>query len=454
MKLALPLLLAATLVDALPLKKGNTWTWSVRSPYVFDSATNWETATVVGSARHDSGTAWTLVVRDSAKHKTDTSIVVERPDKSQAWLKGSSNLALELQPWDGARLELRNASSILAPWGIKSSLPADWNKISGYRLTLVPAPGGRTNGWMDFFYFEGGFTSALPQGVWIDTVGPVIFRNFRNYRKEYRMLFHNRRAIDLSSHEPKPKRLGTGTILEWEEQSQSGGFLSTVTDPDRVVLHWWTFLEPDPDSSGWVRWRVRDSSVDDAGRVADSILPIRIHLRDWISAARAGGCASPADAWISDWTDSVTNEGILRSGRWASVSTGAGVQSSDGSGFERIGPDGFQDSMFCSQGTYKISMSTTITIRRLLAVDGRRIRKPSISAGTIGAPRERRGGDQRSLAGLPPELSLLWTDGRGRSGTLRAGEVGTLNRICPRGPVFLRATLPDGTAWNASTFVP
>lgn len=450
--LALPTLLAAALGHALPLKTGNTWTWTIRTPGS-DTATGWVTATVVRSAHHDSGTAWTISVRDSSVRYLDTAIALERPDGSQAWLVGATALALELQPWDGSKLELQNHSSKLAPWGLESSMPGLWEWAQGYGYALQPAPGGRSNGGIELRRSDAGSLAALPEGVWIDTVGPVVFKSFGFSRRVYRMISYNGQEIDQSPYEPIERRPGTGTVLEWEEQTRSGVDLSPESPPFRVVHHWWTLLESASDSSGWFRWRVHDVSVDNAGGDADSILESRVQGRNWSSQVRRGECPTPEDAWIVDWSDSATPEGILRSSRTGYLSTVTGSPIGGTDVFEKIGTDGLVDSVSCASQSYRVGVYTTVTVRTLLAVDGKRIRNPTASTGIRG-PRNRMDGNLRALANLPLDLVLRWTDPRGRSGTIRAGDVGRINRFCPHGPVFLRATLPDGTVWSESTFVP
>lgn len=444
-------LLAIGLSQALPLRTGNTWTWSVRTSGS-DTTTNWITATVLRSGKHDSGTAWTIAVRDSANRSTDTAIAVERPDKSQAWLKGPSKLGLELAPWNGAKFEERNLTTLLAPWGLQSLQSDFWNRARDFNYTLKPEAGGPSNGSIEFFYFEGGSTAPVPRGVWIDTVGPVASRSFGSGWKEYRMLSHNRRAIDQTPFVPQERRPKTGTLLEWEEVRQSGWGYPIAANLDRIVFHRWTFLEPAPDSLGWTRWRVRDSSVDDSGRVEDSIHVLRSSRQGWTSTARRGGCPTPDDAWFADWTDSVGAEGILRRWRSGSVSTGAGVRTSNREIFERIGPHGQMDSASCLEQNYQVSLFSSLVTRTLIALDGVRIRSPRITAGAFPSPRK----PSLALTDLRahhPRLVLRWTDARGANGTLRAGDVSALSRFCPKEPVFLSATLPDGTAWKASILV-
>jgi len=445
--LTLPILLAASLSLAMPLKPGNTWTWSVGN--IGASANGWVTATVLGSARHDSGTAWTISVRDSATRATDTAVALERSDKSQAWLKGSARLLMELQPWNGKAVNLAAPKAIVAPWGFQSLRANGWLSMYGY-YGIAPGPGGRSNGTMTEGG-EGGTNYPIPRGVWIDTVGPMIYRSYMQKHTELRLVSFNHRTIDPSPYTAMAQLPETGTTLEWEESIRLGCW-SYCPDSGRVVHHTWKILEKNDPASGLVSLKVRDSSIDDSGHVTDSIRNIAQNLRSWSSDVPLARCPQPSDAWFWDASDSVAPTGIVRNTTTGTASVGAGIRYDLLLVSEKIRPDHQMDSFTCTKQTYQSRTWLDITTRILVSVDGVQVRAPKITAGVLSPSRP----SERSLANLSsrhPGLSLRWTDVRGRSGTLLARDAASLNKFCPRGPLFLTATLPDGTAWKASTFV-
>lgn len=442
----LSILCAAAASLAMPLKSGNTWTWSVGT--IGASTNAWVTAAVIGSARHDSGTAWTISVRDSATRTTDTAVALERSDKTQAWLKGSPKLLVELQPWNGKTIDLHATSVTIAPWGFQTLRSSGW--LTMYSLYGVhSAPGGRSNGYLGEGG-EGGTYYPIPRGVWIDTVGLMIFRSYVKKATEWRLISFNQKSIDLSAYTATAMVPKTGITLEWEETYRSGCW-SICPDTGRAVHHTWTVLEQ-ARSAGWVTVKVRDSAIDDSGHVTDTIRNIDHRLGSWSSDVPLGRCPLPSDAWFRDWSDSVTPAGILRSTTTGTSSIGAGIYYNLLLVSEKILPDHQMDSFSCTKQTYQSRVWLDITSRTLIAVDGVQFRTPKVTAGTH-APSRRGVPSLSSLSATYPRLLLRWTDARGRTGSVLAGDATALNKFCPRGPIFLTATIPDGTAWKASTFV-
>ncbi len=414
------------------------------------------TATVLGSVRHDSGTAWTISVRDSAIRSTDTAIAIQRPDKSQAWLKGSLHLRVELQPWDGRILNINGAGPLLAPWGLQSMDPNGWkcNGVFGYQIT--PAAGGLSNGWVNHFCFEGGSTSAVPEGVWIDTVGPLVFRFFGAGMTELRLSTYNHRSIDQAPYYATPRLPKIASTIEWEERVQSAWYNASA-DTGHFTHHQWKVIDQPSDSSGWSRIRIRDSSIDDSGRVTDLIRDLRFDLGHWTSEVRPdrfGTCPGPEDAWMGDWSDSVTKDGVLRIAQIGSSSSAyAGADLHTVDYFEKIGSNNQIDSVSCVEMTHQVSSFTTFTTRTLISVNGVQVRKPKITA-VVRPPKPRVVSSLQEIGLRYPRLSMHWTDAAGHKGQLPVSAFSSINKFCPRGPVFLTIILPDGSIWKASTLIP
>ena len=150
----IPLFLACLtpLAAAMPLKKGNTWIWQVKDWNL--NYTTWRTAVLLDSSHVDSGTSWSLLVRDSVTGKQDTATILSRHDGIQCWTTTSAWAPWDPTPPTAADLALMSFydhsnpldNSIVAwggklpggewPMGLRRSgtgiLPVRWRELVGW----------------------------------------------------------------------------------------------------------------------------------------------------------------------------------------------------------------------------------------------------------------------------------------------------------------------------------
>jgi hypothetical protein len=450
-------LLWATFASAIPLKKGDTWTWVVRNRATNDSS--FRTATVLDSVLRDSGTAWFVQGRDSATRKQDTGLLLARPNGSQSWLHASRWLPWDPQPWNG------KVGHFYAGLGIASGLypfPKDtvglpWAAVvrgsDSFAITADGYPsmtlaGGDGQGSMD-----------LPTGTWIDSVGLVEFL-LTDYTRgtlallgqtEWTLRIHGSAAVTVV-----PDSLAvpdSGAVFVWEElvKLDSSDFL-TQTTSTTLRQRVWSVLSRPADSSGWNRIRVLETMVVPGKADTSDTLDLRFDRRTGARLpARGTGCPMPDDGWWSNWSDTSYAAWRVRHFHWGtSRSDGETSTIADLAWTEWLVAGTGVDSANCSVSS---SANTDISsdsksswiIRVMLSANGRELRISS----ALSPPSRPRSGHRESLAVLAarfPDVSVRWTDPRGRSGQFPASLLARTGRS--KGLLILDASFPDGTRWK------
>jgi len=452
------LLLSASLAVAMPLKQGATWTWVVRNRATNDST--FRTATVFGSVQRDSGTAWFLQARDSVTKQMDTALILQRPNGTQSWLRGSTLLPWEPQPWNG----------VTGSWNLcprcgtfpytNDTVPMPWSEMAVYPNT------GVYDGSPFLYSLQGSppYLTAngmgLPPGIWEDTVGllKARFQTSSGTQTDWTLGSKDGRSVAQAADSLALPDSGSSYV--WAESTDSysygpayvaGTHVSLVADLKRR----WDILARLPDSSGWSRVQVREtitrSTVPDSG----SILDIRLNRQTGaMLPAQDTVCPAPATGWWMDWADSLDPQGRSRyfvfntsSVPWSGYSIVTKSQWG-----EWIQSRGINDSVSCqsssSENNANIFSGTTVTTTRvLLSVNGVQIRQPS----ALAKPQATRAKGHESIATLAaryPSATIRWHDIQGRSGQFTADQL--TRHGSGSGLLFLDATFPDGSRWTGS----
>ena len=453
--------LSASLAAAMPLKQGATWTWVVRNRATNDST--FRTATVFGSVQRDSGTAWYLQARDSTTKQVDTALMLQRPNGTQNWLRGSTLLPWEPQPWNGvtgSRQGCPNcgaypytADTVGLPWGqvevISTSAPVAPSSVA---WSIAP-----TSANYPFPVVSSGLSSwDLAPGIWVDTIGMTRTRvlNASRMSQEDWMLV----AFDTKPFPVTPDQLtlpDSGDSFVWDESSQSTATSQNYPyGPISDIQRKWEVLARPADSAGWNNVWIREtrSSIGSP----DTTTTFNLQLNPTTGARhpeRTAGCPEPDYAWWAEWVDSAFPQGKIRhefENIWGYLTIGSTTEGTQW--VERILANGIEDSLQCD-----INASTTIaqtgrvgegtnTTRVLLSVNGVQVRQPDalVPQAARARPRE----TLATLAARYPSAIIHWHDIQGRSGQFSA------NQFSRNGPatglLFLEATFPDGTNWSGS----
>jgi len=453
----IPLLLACLtpLAAAMPLKKGNTWIWQVKDWNL--NYTTWRTAVLLDSSHVDSGTSWSLLVRDSVTGKQDTATLIARRDGSQYWTAVSA-----WAPWDPAPPSNLDLWKMTNEWGYElysnghlpwggSFLAAycrssyDLTDLEYYKSVEPDVPGdyprsGVTfrgplrNGipaFLDYQEFESYGSGMFPAGRWSDSLGFVRGELLPSF--DWTLVAFNGKPVVVPVDSLKLPSVGDS--LTWLETTiRSPASKSSDTSSSQRS---WKILSIKPKIAPGVEVQIEETVT------GSSSLPSRHSLALTISPSTRDFSALPVQAlgWVRLISDFTTDSGASRISASSYANTGAGLMGSSDSSNARFDLHG-------NLVEYLVE-SDAFSFTSLPYSDGgtsTRIRLTSVVRDTIAAYRL-----QSSLAKLAsgfPALPVRWRDLRGRTGQIPAsslthGHVGS-------GLLLLDATLPDGTRWSGS----
>lgn len=420
------LLLAATVTLAIPLHKGETWTWEVSRRGIADTLS----ATVLDSSRDDSDRPlWVLEVASSSGGKDTASILVQ--NGRQAWKKTSRWIPWTLE--DVAPWQVGPVSRALALDGgdlFSSVAIEDPTSIQAWATSFAP-----------LIDFGGTVYRPRPRGVWDGAHGLL---RYEDADGTWTLRSHHRQPITLP---PASLRLPpVGTSWTWQEAGTQSWF-AQENPPLRHVR----ILAQDSDSELVVRVSIQESLDGDT---------VLFHCRiPRPSPDQLQGCPEYARDWIVDWRElpSVPDDMVAVHVRDSSViedrfsfmvSYRVGTIR-----HERIREDGiasskilttYEQELVTDDNQYHASplRTTHLVNTTLLEVNGTAV---SLRSG----PSTRKPAVQPSLLPLLrrwPDQPLTWHDLSGRSGTLRASDI--LKPSASPRLLILDATFPDGTRWK------
>jgi hypothetical protein len=418
---------------------------------------------VFGSVQRDSGTAWFLQARDSMTKKMDTALMLQRPNGTQSWLRGSTLLPWEPQPWNGVTGSWKIASdygyerdpfpfkadSVGLPWGLigVSVTPGeDVPDSVAYAIGFGDSPFATTGG------------SDLAPGIWSDTFGLLRTRMPNSFgtqgqtltlRWDWLLVSHN--ALPVTHSPVKLQLPDSGDTYVWEEHTQSYPNPAYDSVPTIDQLRWEVLTRP-ADSVGWSRLFIRQTKTEAGAPDSVSNIYLRFNGETEVRLPPPSShCPDPGDGWWPDWADSINNQGRFRHFFGDSITfLGTGqTWITPLSWREWITPTGVSDSMSCdsSQTLYDYYTTYFYTTRVLLSVNGVQIRQ-SAALATPKIARAKLRESLTTLAARYPSATIHWHDIQGRSGKFPANQ---LSRNGPAtGLLFLDATFPDGTRWTGS----
>jgi hypothetical protein len=437
------LLSTVALASALPLKKGNTWTWRLHNTTT--DSTNWRTATVIDSARHDSGIAWRLVVRDSGSRAQDTATILRRKDGSQNWMKASQWILWDPNPptatdwrlWDSGQEIPEDTASI--PWGRVLT-----NKIIGgnaCNLFYQRNNSGVPAGCRTFAPFEIYDSSSLPPMEWTDSLGFLGARGLDGFDWALQQMNHRPRAFSGRLSIPSP-----GTTLIWEKTrienswsifcgvvSNNSGCSTVGTDSTRAIESW-KFLSV-TDSTGWKQVRILRTIQGPGDSTSTDTLKIRAHPE---TGSIIPMLPQTEGWWIFCDDDSSPNGFERRQWRFHHSMLGNMLESSSSFGaFDPVG----ELQTWSSDTTHSDLNGRSNRSIRIQRLDPASLHRRSFSNPTTFS--------LSALASLHPDLPVRWTDARGHHRQIPAS---SLSQHAPaKGVLFLEATLPDGSHWRGQS---
>jgi|GEM_PF-2890995 len=463
MHVRLAILLSATVATAIPLRRGNTWTWLLVDRGT--DAHSWRRATVLDSSLSDSGTVWTIQGRDSSSARADTARLLRRRDGSQAWLTGSQFLPWEPEP----RPPSTSTSLSAAQSSNQNTQPFPWG--AAFLMETPSQQGSRTGGGVGNFRIGGpaaapvcqGLLSEFsnvatdcPLGIWSDSAGlerarlPSLLSTSDQRTEWILQSFNGKASTPFRDSLLVPD---SGSTLVWLERSQT--YLDSFNIPRgdtsmHQQVRTWTIASRPPDSVGWRLARIHESLVSDSGTSAKSF-NVRWNPITGERYPPRSACPDPDDGWWRTWPDSVDSQGRSRSQTMSTTGGMTGdLQTDNFSWTERILLDQ-GDSLRCQWSSAEIqtgipvySLSKAFT-RLLVSHDDIQVRPKTLS---LDSPNRRDLATFPLLAALHPSLLLRWRDVRGRTGRIPASTL--LHGRTVSGWLFLDATLPDGSRWSGS----
>lgn len=456
MRKHLTILLLATLAQAIPLRKGETWTWQVTNPpkwgdtsgariasiqaRIIDSEALTPSLSAWRVSKATGGTLWRIEAWNPSTGAKDTGRILASPDGTQTWdryshlllwepvprqqLAPSANLAVAL--FDFTAPYSSDSISWSYPWGGAMIWSA-----SGYAAGLLELGCDSTGiSYKRFGAYFNTIRTSTPQGLWsLDGV-----EHFQVADQEWRMTSHNgvARAITDSLNLP-----ATGSSMTWQ-QTDASTCISTHCYPSTAPVPFEisdSILSRPADSSGWVRLEIRETTMRGSVDFSCRIAPDR---------ASSKGCPGYASLWIRSWKDSSTATHFIRKEFWT---RGGYTQEDRHSLFARIRKDGILDSLVeingSTEATISVGTHNSSTSRILLAVNGEIIRSPSSSSIHSCS---RTTADLQIKLRTYPECPITWHDLAGRTGTLRAGDL--LKPSATPRLLILDATFPDDSRWQ------
>ena len=453
------LLALASLAVALPLKKGNTWTWQVTDWHLHYRT--WRTAVLLDSARVDSGTEWNLLVRDSVTGKRDTATLLSRPDGSQCWIVTSA-----WAPWDPAPPSARDlaqmgghsyplalnsqlawgGSYLIANFPISYQTPnLDNDTSGGWRFTAdfmgfgISFQSASRHGLPAFFDYTGpewSGTAGFPAEQWSDSLGFEKGELLPSF--DWLLIARNGRSVVLPRESLQLPSVGDSLV--WSETSivtQS----RMPTDTTSLIRKWKIFAIQ-PDSANWTNiWIRQTTSGPGLGESGDQIeVHINPAFRDLVQLP------IQAQGWVRILSDLSDSSGRIRESRWNYSNIGGGPVGSANSSKARFDLLGNLADFSCKSTQFNdMGMPGTLhdsSVAIHLIYAGR-------AAGIHGeTARNSDNFSLTALAALHPSLSIRWRDVRGRTGRIPASSL--LRGQGGSGLLFLDATLPDGSRWSGS----
>ncbi|HQF55753.1 MAG TPA: hypothetical protein PK208_11615 [Fibrobacteria bacterium] len=426
------ILLCTASSQAIPLHNGNSWKWEVTDYGARTSDT--VEASIVDSAATDSGTIWTILRKDTLDHLQ----ILQTKEGIQGWLHGNGSLPWEPAPYDSLR------PSQFEPWGIQAwrSSIVEWDYFTG------------TSSWLSMSSVFGyRFTVTAPSCIWSDTLGVERFR-FRNH--DWRLISFN--GIPTNIAKDSLFIPDSGSAFEWDYNHQSNSISRSNYSyaPVRTVdssfrsdsLHLrWEILSNARDSAEWsiVRMRARKTS-----KFGTSDSTYDLYLNRWTKERRPSSSLageSPDAAWWKDWTESVNDQEARRAHSERSTTVNPLDAKSFSSSMMSILPRNrvlasYTTNYESSQQYYSKSDLITYTL-------------VSAESPLILATRKQNGRNNiQELSDLIkkyPDLEIRWMDCQGKTGSVRARALDKTESRTRMAPIYLFATLPNGTRWTGAT---
>jgi hypothetical protein len=477
MKRALLLLLSvAALVSALPLKKGNTWTWNLHDWSV--NYQTWRTATLIDSTPVDSGTSWYLLVRDSVTGKKDTATLLAKRDGSQHWTRTSAWFPWDPNPPTASELALMAANTMDAN-DYPSSLPS-------YTLiqdSVVSWGGAYMTAGLDYFmaptenYLTGGrripdassrdeatvfaspFRSGLPAFIhycqgegcgwtempiqrWSDSLG--LMRAEVSGFCEWTL--HSFNAHPVAIPTTSLRLPSVGDSLAWSEFDTITQFGKLFMVHERIRI--WKIIGLQAQAGDSVLVRIEERVLDSEPATAAKILGITLDL----GMRYPYSIPLQAQGWIPSLFDFPEDSESTRihMGRFDLYGTGYGGEGG-------VGGSQASNLRFTKRGEL-VDCKLRIGDWDLMQMPGRdsiysltihRLDQNFLASVRGSRSKSAAPSNLRQLAVLHPDLSIRWTDARGHQGQIPASPLA--QHPPASGVLFLEATLPDGTQWRGQS---
>jgi hypothetical protein len=452
--LTLPtLLLLNALHSGLPLHAGATWTWEVTDHRIGSQILR--TATAVDSTADDSGSVWTLSVKDSASDPGTKDTLRVAPDGTQKWVTyDRRKLNWILKPWDTA--SSKEWASILL-----NGYSPGWSTSVHEADAQYPAPYITTNRsiGMSSYWVEAGVTPILwdsLHGLMRLRVEQLSFPQNAHEIVSWRLLSHDGQSLSVpwdSLILPQEGSSWTWSEVTRKQTLTSDSKVIQSEDFDSCTLRW-EIRTIESDSLDWARVQVSRRAVRDSG-IDSSTFALRLNRRTGLRISanpvefKGSTLLEPDETWWRRPSDSLLDHGLFRSSLWGTGSNGRSGTSINSSSnllwLDSASNLALQRFDFSDRENDLIHQGTTI--RTLTAINGVAASPTAIAIHP--APKSGKTGTSfTASARIHPNVSVRWRDAQGRGGmvpaaTLLANATGIAPRI-----VFVEASFPDGSSWK------
>jgi hypothetical protein len=467
---ALLLLACSNLSGAMPLHKGNTWTWKLRDWSV--NYQTWRTATLIDSTPVDSGTSWHLLVRDSVTGRKDTATLLAKRDGSQHWKRTSAWFPWDPNPPTTSDLALiasyttteyvaqfggdiyPSVMDSVVPWGgayLQAGLYDGWTPSSDYQTGGQRLPDAEFGGCILFqtplrsgipttirwASFESDGSTDMPVQQWSDSLG-LVRAEVRDHC-DWNLLAFNGLPASLSSDSLRLPAVGDS--MAWSESLSTASSTQPKQNIQRIRV--WKVLGIEPQTGSSVKVRIEERVFDsNSAMVTDSL---QIFLDPGMR--NLDSLPFPARGWVPSLFDFSDDSGSNRIQGGTKFYWGTGMSGGSSQSNFRFDLHGNLVA-YTAQGSYTDQTSVPInsgnfstTIHRL---DQNFLASVRGSHSKSSAP-----SNLHQLASLHPDLTVRWTDARGHHGQIPAS---SLSQHAPaKGVLFLEATLPDGAHWRGTS---
>ncbi|MBK8803723.1 MAG: hypothetical protein IPN71_17070 [Fibrobacteres bacterium] len=513
-KALFPLLCAATVAAAIPLKMGESWVWQVCDR---DSTTlAFHRGTVIGSRLIPEGTLWQIQGCDTLSSACDTGMIFERRDGKQRWLKISSFLRFELQPPpsdsnpDTAEIV---ESDTTYSWGEASTLANPRHSLtvflpSGLVFTTIPSndPNAR------YFPSPPVDTFPAPRGKWsadrglekfdgemsqVNTFRDSLFKRpdglfktrfqapLLTHRMEWELVQHGNQVGDPKSSGFNIPGQNSKFVWNFQNSRFSESYLSgmwysngsslQITDSGLIQ---WDIISQKPDSGLWLRIGIREqksyqrkilaqtwlmapkammgptnessANLDSLLVRTDLTLHLRINRRTGQFFQNAGFDQHFIRRWVRYW-----GEGFrLGDSSLQTSTTHLKWRSLDGFEIQENAKDfanGLNDS------SHHLSSNDNGQSHNKLSfaskVQFQKSQSWILQDSSKISIRPRPTYNLSSIAKLSPATPIRWSTLSGRSGSLLAGEFVRLSNGFRGQVLILEARLPDGQIWRETQWM-